>query len=107
MYLSNWKVSVEKERVKFLGQAFIKGNNLLGPIAQSVKSLTADPGVASSIPARSNAFVEIGHEIISTVILLSADSRRVVVSYNGKYVHIKTTASIFFFIQEFSINPPL
>ena len=33
-------------------------------------SLTADPGVASSIPARSHIFVEIDHEIISTVILL-------------------------------------
>ena len=33
------------------------------------------PGVASSIPARSHTFVEIDHEIISTVILLpSADS---------------------------------
>ena len=38
-------------------------------------SLTADPGVASSIPARSHIFVEIDHEIISTVILLpSAES---------------------------------
>ena len=38
-------------------------------------SLTADPGVASSIPTRSHTFVEIGHEIISTVILLpSAES---------------------------------
>ena len=38
-------------------------------------SLTADPGVASSIPARSHTFVEIDHEIISTVILLpSAES---------------------------------
>ena len=38
-------------------------------------SLTADPGVASSIPARSRVFVEIDHEIISTVILLpSAES---------------------------------
>ena len=37
--------------------------------------LTADPGVASSIPARSHTFVEIDHDIISTVILLpSADS---------------------------------
>ena len=37
--------------------------------------LTADPGVASSIPARSQTFVEIDHEIISMVILLpSADS---------------------------------
>ena len=31
---------------------------------------SADPGVASSIPARSHTFVEIDHEIISTVILL-------------------------------------
>ena len=37
--------------------------------------LTADPGVASSIPARSHTFVEIDHEIISRVILLpSAES---------------------------------
>ena len=36
--------------------------------------LTADPGVASSIPVRSLTFVEIDHEIISTVILIpSAD----------------------------------
>ena len=45
--------------------------------------------VASSIPVRSHTFVEIDHEIISTVILLpSADSfKRVVVSYKRKYVH--------------------
>ena len=47
-----------------------------GRVAQSVTclatdaSLTADPGVASSIPARSHTFVEIDHEIISKVILL-------------------------------------
>ena len=36
--------------------------------------LTADPGVTSSIPARSHTFVEIGHEFIARVILLcSAD----------------------------------
>ena len=34
--------------------------------------LTAVPGVASSIPARSHTFVEVDHEIISTVILLSS-----------------------------------
>ena len=52
-----------------------------GRVAQSVTCLatdaclTADPGVVSSIPARSHTFVEIDHEIISTVILLpSADS---------------------------------
>ena len=37
--------------------------------------LTAYPGVASSIPVRSHSFVEIDHEMISTVILLpSTDS---------------------------------
>ena len=52
-----------------------------GRVAQSVTCLatdaclTADPGVASSIPARSHSFVEIDHEIISTVVLLpSADA---------------------------------
>ena len=32
--------------------------------------LTADPGVAGLIPAHSQTFVDIDHEIISTVILL-------------------------------------
>ena len=52
-----------------------------GRVAQSVTCLATDacltaiPGVASSIPARSHTFVEIDHELISTVILLpSADS---------------------------------
>ena len=54
---------------------------MLGRIAQSVTCLateaclTANPGVASSIPVRSHTLVEIDHEMISTVILLlSADS---------------------------------
>ena len=37
-------------------------------------SLTADPGVASLIPARSHTFVDIDYEIISTAILPSAES---------------------------------
>ena len=52
-----------------------------GRVAQSVTCLatdaclTADPGVASSIPVRSHTFVEIDHEMISTTILFpSADS---------------------------------
>ena len=46
-----------------------------GSVAQSVTCLatdaclTADPGVASSIPIQSHTFVEIDHEIISAVIL--------------------------------------
>ena len=40
-------------------------------------NLTADPGVASLISARSHTFMEIDHEIISSVILLpSAKSFR-------------------------------
>ena len=56
-------------------------NFLAGRVAQSVTCLatnaclTADPGVASSIPVLSHSFVRIDHEMISTVILLpSADS---------------------------------
>ena len=52
-----------------------------GRVVQSVTCLatdaclTADPGVASSIPVQSHTFVEIDHGMISTVILLpSADS---------------------------------
>ena len=65
------------------------GLRVPGHVAQSVASPTADPGVASSIPARSHTFMEIFHEMISTVILLlpppSTDSRRVVVSICTKY----------------------
>ena len=49
------------------------------PLAQAVRclatdaSLTADPGVASLIPAQAHTFMEIDHEIISTVILLPSD----------------------------------
>ena len=62
----------------FLLYTYIK---MPGRVAQSVTCLatdaclTADPGVASSIPVRSHTFVEIDHEMISTVIFLpSADS---------------------------------
>ena len=57
----------------------VLGDHLNGEpdrVAQSVTCLatdaclTADPGVASSIPARYHTFVVIDHEIISTVILL-------------------------------------
>ena len=54
---------------------------MYGLLAQSVTclatdaSLTADPEVASSIPAQSHTFMEIDHEIISAVILFpSAES---------------------------------
>ena len=59
---------------------WLSSDVMLGRVAQSVMCLatdaclTADPGVASSIPARSHTFVEIDHEIISTVILLTPAS---------------------------------
>ena len=37
---------------------------------QSLASGTADPGVASSIPAQSQTFMEINHEKISMIFLL-------------------------------------
>ena len=60
---------------------YSKYHNIPGRLAQTVTCLatdaclTADQGVASSIPAQSHTFMEIDHETISTVILLpSADS---------------------------------
>ena len=66
----------------------------MGRVAQSATCLTtdlcliADPGVASLIQSSSHTFVENDHGIIFMAILLpSADSRGVVVSYKRKYVH--------------------
>ena len=68
----------------------------VGRVAQSVTCLATDaclaaePGVQGSrVRSWSLTFVEIVHEIISTVILFpSADSiKKVVVSYKRKYVH--------------------
>ena len=68
------------QSIKFV-QPFTLNTFVLGHVAQLVTclatdvSLTADPGVASSIPARSHTFMEIDNEITSTVILLpSAES---------------------------------
>ena len=72
LYLPVNTFSIMSERV-FLGWP--------GSVAQSVTCLTtdarltADPGVASTVPARSHTSVEIDHEKISTYILLpSANS---------------------------------
>ena len=69
---------ITASRVRLLLDLYI--TSLPGRVAQSVTCLATDacmtaiPGVASSIPARSHTFVEIDHEIISTIILLpSAD----------------------------------
>ena len=65
-------------------------------------SLTADPGVGSLIPARFHTFIEIDHEIISTVILLpSAESfKKGFVSYKRKYVHEILVNCLFKLAQE-------
>ena len=60
---------------------------ILSPIVQSAASLTADPGVVSSIPARTHALVEVDHEIIYSHSTPSTDRKKVVVSYKRKYVH--------------------
>ena len=73
----NYNIPIRRFQIFILKYKWLKP----GRVAQSVTclvtdaKLTADPGVASSIPARSHTFVEIDHEIISTVILLpSAES---------------------------------
>ena len=81
-YLDLWYIYLYvSDQSGYSGSKFPWVSQLPGRVAQSVTCLatdaclTADPGVASSIPARSHTFVEIDHEIISTVILLpSADS---------------------------------
>ena len=62
---------------------------ILGHAAQLVTCLTADPGVMSSIPARSHTFMETDHEIIASAILLpSTESfKKGCFSYRWKYVH--------------------
>ena len=79
--IKGWGSSL-KDLDKFILMALFKCKLQCKPgrIAQLITCLTtdarltADPEVASSIPARSHTFVEIDHEIISTVILPSADS---------------------------------
>ena len=67
-----------------------------GHIAQSVTCLatdvcqTADPGVTSSIPGWSHTFVEIDHEIISSV-------------YKRKYVHEALVKPLFKLAREKSV----
>ena len=58
-----------------------------GPAGQSASRPVADPWVLSSIRAWLHTFVEIDHEIFSTV--SSDDSSRAVISYKykRKYVH--------------------
>ena len=76
-----WKRTLTIEKSQIFSYDYNHQPSISCRLAQSVTclatdtSLTADPGVASSISARSHTFVEIDHKIISTVILLpSAES---------------------------------
>ena len=76
-----WSTADVIKQTKYFDKNISRIRVMPGGVAQSVTCLatdaclTADPGVASSIPVRSHTFVEIDHEMISTVILLpSTDS---------------------------------
>ena len=80
-------VAFTAAQLRILSKNYLQIGPVPGRIAQSAMCLTtdasqmtADPGVESSIPARSHTFMEIDHEIISRVILLpSADSFTVII----------------------------
>ena len=72
--------------------------------AKNYMCLTADPGVASLIPAWSHILVDIDYKIISSSILLqSVDSRKDVVSYKRNYVHEVLVNSLVKITQEQSM----
>ena len=79
-------------------------HDMPGRLAQSVTSLTtdasltADPGVASSIQAQSHTFVEVDLRSFSSLPL--NHSRRIVVSYKRKYVHKVLVNRLFKLTQE-------
>ena len=58
-----------------------------GQAAQSVTCLTADPGVATLILARSHTLVEIDHEIISTAFSSLLLIQEGVLSFTIESVH--------------------
>ena len=59
-----------------------------GRVVQSAARLTERSDVPNSIRGPAHTFVESNHEICSTAIPPSTDSRRVVVSYWRKYGHL-------------------
>ena len=80
----------------------------MGHVAQSVTCLatdvclTANPGVASSIPAWSLTFVETDHEIISTVTILPSAKpfEKGCCQLQAKYVHGVLVNCLFKLVQE-------
>ena len=79
----------------------------MGRVAQSVTclatdaSLTADPGVASSIPAQSHTLVEIDRIISMVILLPSAESfKKGCCQLKRKYVHEVLVNCLFKLAQE-------
>ena len=73
----------------------------VGNVSGNRYESAADPGVASSISARSHTFVEIDHKIMSTVILLpSAESFKKDCCHKRKYVHEVLVNCLFKLAQE-------
>ena len=106
----NWLLIPFIDRTNVVCKVVILGLNLsLGCLAQSVTCLatdaclTADPGVVSSIPAWSNAYVDwswnnfYGHSAPSHWM---NHSRRVIASYEQKYVHEVLVNRLFKLAQE-------
>ena len=105
--VSHWSLTCLLTLKLFIYQSTTCTGVSPGRVAQSVTCLATDasptafPGVASSIPTRSHTFVEIDHEIISTVILLpSAESFKKGFSYKRKYVHEVLVNCLFKLAQE-------
>ena len=70
-------------------------SELPGLKVQSVASSTADSGVGSLISAWSHTFVEIGHEIISTTILLLPLIQEGLLSVTSKIMCTKYWLSLY------------
>ena len=64
-------------------------NKMLGRVEQWVASSTADPGVTSSILARSYTVVDFDHKIISTIILILPLIQEGLLSVTSKSMCIK------------------
>ena len=78
------KLFLEYGHVAYKINADDAGSNMVANILPT--DTPSDPGVASSIPVWSHTFVEIDHEMISTVIFLLPliNSRRVVCQLEAK-----------------------
>ena len=66
-----------------------KADDMTGCVAYSVLSLIVDPGVVSLISARPYTYMEIHHEMFSTIILLLLLIQEGLLSVTRKSMYIK------------------